>query len=379
MTPTYLPVGVMNRRLLLGAIALLVVLAAYLSLGVKPAQADHVNTPLASRTPSSIDFGNQQIGTNSFTRTIAVRNEHNGCAFRSPFGGGCLIPVGVQISNVALGGSNPGGFTVVGNNCSGATLNQGVACFISVRFNPTVAQLHNATITITSSNSNWVGQLPGLRSTQVSLRGQGVNPTASPDPSSLNFGNQVVATTSAPRSLTVTNTGVGTLLISSASLGGANAGDFVLSSPSFPVSLPQGASTSFSVRFAPTVSGPRSTELVVNSNAAGSPLRVPLAGNGIFNTAPRITAVRPVPNSKTKDRTPTIKATVRDGQTNLAKSNITLRVDGRRIANFRYNQATDKLTYTSRRLSFRKHRVEIVAKDGQGLSARKLWRFTVVR
>lgn len=370
MRPTLSPPGVANRRLLLGAVALLLVLAAYLGLAVKPALADHVDTPLASKTPTSLDFDTQQIGTNSSSRTVQVRNEHNGCQLR--FLGNCLQSRPVQISSVGLGGFDPGGFTITGNTCSGATLNQGASCFVSVRFNPTVAQMHSAVLPIVS-NSNFAG------GSQVPLTGQGVNPIASPDPGNLDFGKQVVATTSAPRPVTVTNTGVGTLTIGSASLGGANPGQFVLGSPALPVSLPEGASTTFDVRFAPTVTGIRSAELVINSNASGSPLGVPLAGNGVFNTAPAITAVRPAPNARTKDRTPTISATVRDAQTELAKSNLRLFFDGRRITGFRYNQSTDRLAYTSRLLPLGRHAVRIVANDGQGLSRTKVWRFTIVR
>lgn len=263
MRPTLSPPGVANRRLLLGAVALLLVLAAYLGLAVKPALADHVDTPLASKTPTSLDFDTQQIGTNNSSRTVQVRNEHNGCQLR--FLGNCLQPKLVQISGVALGGFDPGGFTITGNTCSGATLNQGASCFVSVRFNPTVAQMHSAVLTIVS-NSNFAG------GSQVPLTGQGVNPIVSPNPGSLDFGNQVVSTTSASRPVTVTNTGVGTLTIGSASLGGANTGEFVLGSPALPVSLPEGASTTFDVSFAPTITGTRSAELVINSNAAGSPL-----------------------------------------------------------------------------------------------------------
>ncbi|MDQ4106921.1 MAG: hypothetical protein M3157_07095, partial [Actinomycetota bacterium] len=85
--------------------------------------------------------------------------------------------------------------------------------------------------------------------------------------------------------------------------------------------------------------------------------------NRVFNTAPAITAVRPAPNARTKDRTPTISATVRDAQTDLAKSNIRLFVDGRRTTGFSYNQSTDRLVYTSRLLPFGRHVVRIIAND----------------
>lgn len=97
------------------------------------------------------------------------------------------------------------------------------------------------------------------------------------------------------------------------------------------------------------------------------------------NTAPSITVVRPVPGSRTRDRTPTVSATVRDAQTNLAKSNVLLYVDGRRKTTFSYNTATDRLSYASPRLSYARHTVRIVARDPQGLVGSRIWRFNVAR
>jgi subtilisin family serine protease len=96
---------------------------------------------------------------------------------------------------------------------------------------------------------------------------------------------------------------------------------------------------------------------------------------------PGVTYPRPVVNSKTRDRTPAISAIVRDSQTNLAKGNIKLFVDGKRIAAsaFSYNRSTDKLSYTSRRLSYARHTVKVVARDAAGNTVSRSWRFYVVK
>jgi titin len=98
----------------------------------------------------------------------------------------------------------------------------------------------------------------------------------------------------------------------------------------------------------------------------------------VVNTAPAITNLKPAPDSEIRDRTPLITATVRDAQTNLAKSNIKLFVDGESNTTFSYDRSTDKLSYTSGQLSFGRHTVKIVATDGL-LSATKSWSFKVVR
>jgi hypothetical protein len=55
--------------------------------------------------------------------------------------------------------------------------------------------------------------------------------------------------------------------------------------------------------------------------------------------------VRPAPGAQVKDRTPTISALVRDDITELAKSNLSLSIDGRSVTKFAYSQATDRLTF----------------------------------
>src|SRR5919112_1754349 len=59
------------------------------------------------------------------------------------------------------------------------------------------------------------------------------------------------------------------------------------------------------------------------------------------NTAPTVTNLSPAPNSTTSDRTPTIKATVTDKETNLQKSNIQFFLDGQAKPVFAYSASTD--------------------------------------
>jgi hypothetical protein len=95
------------------------------------------------------------------------------------------------------------------------------------------------------------------------------------------------------------------------------------------------------------------------------------------NTAPVIESVEPVgtiANSK-----PRISATVRDAETDLTQSNITLYLDGRLAKTFSYNRETDRLSYTSRRLKRGSHTVKVVARDAQGLSKTYVWSFNIRR
>lgn len=95
--------------------------------------------------------------------------------------------------------------------------------------------------------------------------------------------------------------------------------------------------------------------------------------------APTISRPAPAPSSSTRDRTPTISALVRDSQTDLAKANVKLYVDGRRVTTFSYTQASDRLKYAPRNpLREGRHTVRVVANDGS-LGKSRSWSFRVTR
>jgi dipeptidyl aminopeptidase/acylaminoacyl peptidase len=96
------------------------------------------------------------------------------------------------------------------------------------------------------------------------------------------------------------------------------------------------------------------------------------------NTAPTVTNLSPPPNSTTSDRTPTIKATVTDKETNLQKSNIKFFLDGQEKTGFTYSASTDRLSFTpASALKAGTHTAKVVATDPLSLSTTKSWSFTV--
>src|SRR5207247_2449976 len=88
-------------------------------------------------------------------------------------------------------------------------------------------------------------------------------------PTSLDFGNQLLATTSAPMTVTLTNTGAAALTINSF----APSGDFAATStgasacPTSPATLAAGANCTINVTFTPTASGARTGTLSLADNA----------------------------------------------------------------------------------------------------------------
>ena len=84
----------------------------------------------------------------------------------------------------------------------------------------------------------------------------------------LNFGNQKVGTTSAVKTVTLTNSGGGTLTIASLTSGGANPGDFLRSGTcAVNASLAAGTSCTVQYMFKPSAAGNRSASLAIGTNA----------------------------------------------------------------------------------------------------------------
>ncbi|MFZ0883465.1 MAG: choice-of-anchor D domain-containing protein [Candidatus Acidiferrales bacterium] len=108
-------------------------------------------------------------------------------------------------------------------------------------------------------------------------------------PPSLTFTSQTVLTTSAPRSVTVSNNGTAAVTFSGFTVTGTNAADFSVPLPNMPgMCSPTGtlaadSSCTINVLFTPQAAGTRTATLNVSDSATGSPQTVALSGTG---TAP---------------------------------------------------------------------------------------------
>jgi hypothetical protein len=106
-------------------------------------------------------------------------------------------------------------------------------------------------------------------------------PAVAFSPTSLAFAAQDVGTTSAPQSITITNTGTASLFVSSAQTRGANPLDFTqVDDGCSGLTLAAGTSCSVSIVFSPTATGTRSATFILTDNAADSPQTVPITGGG---------------------------------------------------------------------------------------------------
>jgi hypothetical protein len=147
-------------------------------------------------------------------------------------------------------------------------------CRIVVQFKPTQTGVRTGTLTITDSDP----ASPQI----VTLTGTGTAPAVRLSTTSLNFAGQLVGTSSAVQTVTLTNNGDGALTISSV----AASGDFARQIPVDPipgecaVTVAPGTSCGIDVVFKPQAGGSRTGSLSITDDAANSPQSVALSGAG---------------------------------------------------------------------------------------------------
>jgi hypothetical protein len=104
---------------------------------------------------------------------------------------------------------------------------------------------------------------------------------ASPSAQSLTFAAQAQSTLSLSQPVSVTNTGGAALRVTGLTFSGSDAGDFLVTSDDCRGNaIAAGASCVVNVGFAPQATGPRSADLVIESNDPLGPATVALAGTG---------------------------------------------------------------------------------------------------
>jgi hypothetical protein len=105
----------------------------------------------------------------------------------------------------------------------------------------------------------------------------------------LNFGNQNEGTTSAPQTITVTNTGNSTLSVSSVTISGANAPDFSETNTCTTTEVAPQATCLIHVTFTPSISGTENATVNIADNAPTSPQTTTLTGVGVGSGGPAVT------------------------------------------------------------------------------------------
>lgn len=218
--------------------------------------------PRASLSTGALAFGSVLVGTSSSEQGATITNTG-------------AIPM--VLGSGAVTGTGASSFETTVDSCSGATLDVGSSCQVTVRFSPSSVgdKMADYTITDNSPTSPHV----------IALTGTGIALVATLNKTSADFGSQVVGTTSGNIGVAVTNTGSGSLVIGTTTLGGPQAADFVVAPGSncAGATLTAGKACLVVLRFAPLATGARSATLAITHNAGNSPSTVALSGTG---TAP---------------------------------------------------------------------------------------------
>jgi hypothetical protein len=185
---------------------------------------------------------------------------------------------------------------------AGYTFDPATGNTVTISFNAATARYVRVNIT---ANTGWSqAQLSDL---EVFPAGGGTSPssaTLSANPTSLAFADQAPGSTSAAKTVTLSNTGNAAATISSIAV----TGDFSQTN-TCGSTIAAGASCTVSVKFAPQASGAHTGTLTVAGNASNSPTLVALSGTGTGTVSTNLAAGKPTTESSHTDVYPSSNVT----------------------------------------------------------------------
>lgn len=205
-----------------------------------------------SVAPTTVDFGSVPLTTTGGPRQITITNIGDATltvsAITSPAGDFSLSVPPLPAIIPSLG-----------------------SVTLTATFTPAGLGTQNSSFTITSDAVN----SPVVA---VDLTGTGVS-NITVDPLSVDFGTVPVGQTAGPVAVTIQNPGTVDLTVSAIS---SPAGDFSVSYPSLPLTLPPSGSATVNTFFSPTSAGTHSSSFDISSDAIGQPtVTVNLQGEAI--------------------------------------------------------------------------------------------------
>ncbi|MGA7637731.1 MAG: choice-of-anchor D domain-containing protein [Candidatus Acidiferrales bacterium] len=202
-------------------------------------------------SPASVNFGSVNVGS-SGSQTVTLTNSGS---------------ASLTISQATASGT---GFSVSGITTP-LTLGAGQSTSFTAKFSPTSAGSVSGSVSLSNNGPN--------SPVTVALTGSGIvtAPQLTITPSSVNYGSVAVGS-SAPQTITLTNSGNATLTVTQAIASGTG---FSMSGATMPMNINAGSNASFTATFAPTSAGAASGSISVVSNAPGSPAAVALSGTGV--------------------------------------------------------------------------------------------------
>jgi hypothetical protein len=192
---------------------------------------NYTNLDKVDRSQGMVAFGEQFTGTASAPQNIAIYNGGN-----QP----------LTVSNIAIAGTGFAIQAATTNNCTnGIVIAPGALCQVAVTMTPPHAGTFTGTVTITSNSLNTASTAQTVALTGFAY---GVYVTETPNP--INFPSQIISTTSAPMTATLTNNGD----LYFAGLGGitSTSSAYSVGLGTCTTAIAVGASCNLSITFTPT-------------------------------------------------------------------------------------------------------------------------------
>jgi hypothetical protein len=211
-----------------------------------------------SLSSTSISMGSVVVNQTSSARIVTMKNAGTGS---------------ISISNIGVGGLNSADFPLT-KSCS-TTLAAGASCTITVSFKPLGTGVREGQIVITDTAGTQYVTLSG-----TGLAATSGKPAVSLPHTSIYMGSEHLNRLSTPFLLVMTNSGTGSLSISSISVTGTNATNFPLTE-NCPTTLAAGSKCTLTIYFKPTAIGTRTGSVVIKDNAGTGSQTVALTGTAI--------------------------------------------------------------------------------------------------
>ncbi|MDP9337916.1 MAG: choice-of-anchor D domain-containing protein [Acidobacteriota bacterium] len=218
--------------------------------------------PTITFVPGTMNFPSTVQGSTSSPLSVTVTNLGN-----AP----------LNISSIALGGSNPTDFSAPSGNCIGAAIAPSASCTATESFTPSATGLRQATLTFTD---NAAGSPHSINVTGTATAAPPAGPVLRFSPSPIVVPPTTQGLASVPIGVTINNSGTAPMHITNISAGGNSPVDFVNSLGNCnTATIAPSASCTVTFVFAPVFSGPRSESIVVSDDAPGSPQVLNIVGN----------------------------------------------------------------------------------------------------
>jgi hypothetical protein len=215
------------------------------------------NVPIVTPTPLTVAFGGLSVGTTSATKAVTLKNTSS---------------VAVSLNSITATGN----FAVAGKTC-GSSLAAGATCKVNLTFTPSIAGPLTGSLAISDSATD--------SPQTVALSGTGNLPLTI-SPAALAFGTVAVGSTSAAKTVSLTNNQTSALSFSFAA-----SGNYAISSSGTTcgASLASKAKCNIAVTFSPTAAGAVNGAVTITDGTSFSPQLVSLSGTGSGGSAAPLT------------------------------------------------------------------------------------------